>query len=120
MLAAAGKARPTWAVLEPWIRLLIHHPLALTHFHQDEVISKAFSGRHGPAYLVHSMVNVYTGDSEERQLTTGKHVVADLHCKGCREVIGWKYISASERDQRYKEGRFAVEYEKLHKDNQWG
>jgi hypothetical protein len=38
------------------------------------------------------------------------HTVADLLCMGCQQLgkkttVGWMYLQAKERDQRYKEGR---------------
>lgn len=38
------------------------------------------------------------------------HTVADLLCMGCQQLgkkttVGWMYLHAKERDQRYKEGK---------------
>lgn len=71
---------------------------------QDEVISKAFSGRDGKAYLFHSSVNTYVGEPEDRRLLTGMHTVADLNCRGCDALVGWTYLKAWEGSQKYKEG----------------
>lgn len=71
---------------------------------QDEVISKAFSGRQGRAYLFHSTINTRVGTSEDRQLLTGWHTVADVQCVGCKTVLGWTYLKAWEPSQKYKEG----------------
>ncbi|KAK0537844.1 hypothetical protein OC835_001615 [Tilletia horrida] len=70
---------------------------------QDELISKAFSGRDGKAYLFFSVLNARLGAKEDRQLLTGVHTVADLHCEGCGVNIGWTYLKAWESSQRYKE-----------------
>lgn len=37
-------------------------------------------------------INVALGQREERRLITGHHVVADIHCKVCDSVLGWKYV----------------------------
>ena len=42
-------------------------------------------------------------------MMTGKHVVADLYCVQCAVVIGWTYLKAYEKDQKYKEGKFIIE-----------
>jgi hypothetical protein len=42
---------------------------------QDELVSKAFSGREGRALLMHSLMNVQVGKSEDRTLLTGVHTV---------------------------------------------
>ncbi|GAW10642.1 yippee-domain-containing protein [Lentinula edodes] len=86
---------------------------------QDELISKAFSGRDGRGYLMHSACNVKLGVKEERPLLTGLHSVADVFCMGCNDRLGWYYHSASEHSQKYKEGKYLLEKEKIIKDNAW-
>ncbi|KAF9073620.1 yippee zinc-binding/DNA-binding /Mis18, centromere assembly-domain-containing protein [Rhodocollybia butyracea] len=86
---------------------------------QDELISKAFSGRDGRGYLMHSASNVKLGAKEERPLLTGVHTVADVFCLGCNDRIGWYYHSASEHSQKYKEGKYLLEKERIIKDNAW-
>jgi len=86
---------------------------------QDELISKAFSGRDGRGYLIHSAVNLKMGKKEDRPLLTGVHTVADVFCLGCNERMGWYYLKASDSSQKYKEGKYLLEREKLVKDNAW-
>ncbi|CUA76132.1 Protein yippee-like F37A8,5 [Caenorhabditis elegans] [Rhizoctonia solani] len=90
-------------------------PLAL----QDELVSKSFSGREGAAYLMHSVINVKIGKSEGRQLLTGYHTVADIYCIGCGTTVGWTYLKAHELSQKYKEGKYIVEKERIVKENAW-
>lgn len=40
-----------------------------------DLLSKAFHSRSGPAYLFSNAVNVQYGVLEERDMTTGRHVV---------------------------------------------
>ncbi|KAH9836709.1 yippee zinc-binding/DNA-binding /Mis18, centromere assembly-domain-containing protein [Rhodofomes roseus] len=86
---------------------------------QDELISKSFSGREGRGYLMHSAVNVSMGKKEDRPLLTGVHTVADVFCVGCKERVGWYYYKASDHSQKYKEGKYLLERERLVKDNKW-
>ncbi|UZJ55237.1 hypothetical protein CBS101457_004557 [Exobasidium rhododendri] len=86
---------------------------------QDELISKAFSGRDGKAFLFFSVVNSRVGPKEDRQLLTGLHTVADLSCTICKRSVGWFYIRAFEASQRYKEGKYILERAMLHKTNNW-
>ncbi|KIO30675.1 hypothetical protein M407DRAFT_242084 [Tulasnella calospora MUT 4182] len=86
---------------------------------QDELISKAFSGREGRAYLLHSAVNIRLGKKEERTLLTGVHTVADILCVGCGSLVGWTYLKAHEQSQRYKEGKYIIEKERITRDNAW-
>ncbi|CAN1259410.1 Protein yippee-like At3g11230 [Linum perenne] len=59
----------------------------------DDIVSKSFHSRHGKAYLFSKVVNVSTGEKEERLMMTGKHTVADIFCVGCGSIVGWKYVS---------------------------
>ncbi|TFK44163.1 yippee zinc-binding/DNA-binding /Mis18, centromere assembly-domain-containing protein [Crucibulum laeve] len=86
---------------------------------QDELISKAFSGRDGRGFLMHSAVNVKLGRREERSLLTGVHTVADVFCVGCNDRVGWYYHKAADYSQKYKEGKYLLEREKLIKENAW-
>ncbi|CAH1763674.1 9629_t:CDS:2 [Entrophospora sp. SA101] len=79
----------------------------------DSIISKAFQGQHGRAYLFDSVVNVEEGPSEDRQMTTGLHTVKDIFCSRCKVVLGWKYERAYEQTQRYKEGKYILEKQLL-------
>ena len=79
-----------------------------TSFH-DDVISKAFQGRHGRAYLFNDVANITLGGKEDRLLMTGLHTVRDVFCASCSSLLGWKYDFAYEQSQKYKEGKFIVE-----------
>ncbi|KAI8050295.1 Yippee/Mis18 [Syncephalis plumigaleata] len=80
---------------------------------KDGIMSTAFRGQNGNAYLFRAVVNVIEGPAQERQMTTGQHVVCDIECIECHRVVGWRYIKAYDESQRYKEGRFILEKELL-------
>jgi len=82
----------------------------------NDLISKAFRGRGGKAYLFNNVVNTCSGPKEERLLLSGMHVVCDIFCKGCNAVVGWKYEQAFDESQKYKEGKFILEKAQLRKD----
>eukprot|EP00162_Nutomonas_longa_P024690 comp9038_c0_seq1/m.10294 comp9038_c0_seq1/g.10294 ORF comp9038_c0_seq1/g.10294 comp9038_c0_seq1/m.10294 type:complete len:115 (-) comp9038_c0_seq1:15-359(-) len=73
------------------------------------LVSKAFQGRHGRAWLFENVVNVRKGNFEERILMTGLHVVCDIHCDCCDKVLGWFYKEAAEDKEKYKENKFIIE-----------
>ncbi|KAL3536510.1 hypothetical protein ACH5RR_004971 [Cinchona calisaya] len=75
----------------------------------DDIISRSFHSRHGKAYLFEKVVNVNTGEKEDRMMMTGMHTVVDIYCVGCGSLVGWKYEAASEKSQKYKEGKFILE-----------
>merc|ERR1712096_453452 len=75
----------------------------------SDIISKAFRGRTGRAFLYQRVVNVEFGPQEERLLTTGLHTVRDVFCKICHRNVGWKYDDAFEKNQKYKIGKFCIE-----------
>ena len=95
----------------------------------SQIISKGFTGRHGKAFLVappsatkapappdsdpDELLNIRVGRSENRQLVTGWHTVADISCGVCDRKIGWKYVDAREASQKYKVGKFILETERV-------
>lgn len=81
-----------------------------THFTTPRhLLSKAFQGATGRAYLYDYVCNGDEGPEQTRQMTTGVHVVCDVKCVDCAAVIGWKYVRAWEDGERYKEGKWCVE-----------
>ena len=91
-----------------------------THLAAHEtIISKAFQGRHGRAYLFSDVVNINSGPTENRLLLTGLHVVADIYCNACDTRLGWKYVEAFEESQKYKEGKFILEKSMILKEDEW-
>ncbi|KAL1348294.1 hypothetical protein HN51_024279 [Arachis hypogaea] len=79
----------------------------------QDIVSKSFHCRHGKAYLFSKVVNVSLGKNEERQMMTGWHTVADIFCVGCGSIVGWKYETAHEKTQKYKEGKSVLERYKV-------
>ncbi|KAF8610312.1 yippee-like protein [Ceratobasidium sp. AG-I] len=75
----------------------------------ESMISRAFNGQHGRAYLFEHVVNVKTGPPGDRAMTTGLHTVRDIYCCRCGETLGWKYDKAYETTQKYKEGKYILE-----------
>lgn len=97
--------------------------LALT----SQIISKGFTGRYGRAFLVspsptsadQKLLNIRIGRSENRQLVTGWHVVADITCGICMSKLGWKYVDAREESQKYKVGKYILETERTVMHRVW-
>jgi hypothetical protein len=104
------------------------------------IISKGFTGRHGRAYLVSppsssgystpptnlprhhdpsNLPNTHTDRPVPRQLVTGAHMVSDITCVICGTVLGWKYVSAEEEAQKYKEGCFILETRRVMRSVDW-
>jgi hypothetical protein len=82
----------------------------------DELISKAFHGRSGRAYLFSKVINVTLGRQEDRLLSTGLHSVSDIFCINCGESVGWFYEFAHQLSQKYKEGKYILEKQKIFQD----
>lgn len=112
----------------------------------SQIISKGFTGRHGRAYLVApsssaistgiietnmattakarndalpNLPNTYTHKPVPRQLVTGAHTVGDISCAQCGSVLGWKYVAAEDRNQKYKIGKFILETKRVCRSSQW-
>ncbi|KAI9330248.1 yippee zinc-binding/DNA-binding /Mis18, centromere assembly-domain-containing protein [Pilaira anomala] len=75
----------------------------------ESVISKQFQGKHGPAFLVETVVNIELGKAEDREMTSGLHRVKDISCIKCSMMLGWTYVKAYNSDNKYKEGKFILE-----------
>ncbi|GER37958.1 protein yippee-like [Striga asiatica] len=75
----------------------------------DDIVSKSFQSRHGKAYLFDKVVNVTAGAKEERMMMTGLHTVVDIFCVRCGSIVGWKYVAAYDKTQKYKVGKFILE-----------
>ena len=58
--------------------------------------------------MMRKIVNFYLGPREDRVLKTGLHTVADVHCRCCTALLGWKYLAASDLNQR-KVGKYILE-----------
>lgn len=86
---------------------------------KTHVISKNFKGKYGRSFLMHKMVNVSEGPSEEKILLTGVHIVKDVYCKGCKAYAGWTYVRAYEISEQYKEGKYILERNQVLK-HEWG
>ncbi|PLB35513.1 yippee/mis18 family protein [Aspergillus candidus] len=103
----------------------------------SQIISKGFTGRHGRAYLVsaepvasavsihvsssptESLPNTFIQKPVPRQLVTGAHTVSDITCAFCGSVLGWKYVAAEEKSQRYKVGKFILETRRITTSSSW-
>ncbi|KAF4455683.1 hypothetical protein F53441_2083 [Fusarium austroafricanum] len=93
----------------------------------SQIISKGFTGRYGRAFLIappalpapQTLSNIRVGKSENRQLVTGWHVVADINCGSCSTKLGWKYVDAKEQGQKYKVGKFILEVERVVTYRSW-
>ncbi|KAJ1928064.1 hypothetical protein IWQ60_002376 [Tieghemiomyces parasiticus] len=72
----------------------------------DFITAPSLMGLHLPDL---ASVNVYEGDPKERNMLTGRHVVRDLSCMGCMAYVGWTYVKAYARSERYKEGLVILE-----------
>ena len=98
-----------------------------THFSTfDSIISKAFQGQYGRAYLFNNVVNVFTGDPVGKDFSLSYRSSDDYWFAYCQRLVlyclsvyvliiltianvGWKYDRAYEESQRYKEGKFILE-----------
>nr|XP_025885787.1 protein yippee-like [Solanum lycopersicum] len=79
----------------------------------ENIVSKSFQCKHGKAYIFRMVVNVTSGEIENRMMMTGMHTVADIFCVCCGSSAGWKYETAHEMSQKYKEGKLVLERFKI-------
>lgn len=102
-----------------------HADLAFT----SQIVSKGFVGRHGRAFLVAppdsatasmpNLPNIQVHRPVSRALVTGMHIVSDISCACCGNVLGWKYMGADEESQRYKVGKVILETRRTVVESCW-
>eukprot|EP01118_Nematostelium_gracile_P017140 TRINITY_DN7235_c0_g1_i1.p1 TRINITY_DN7235_c0_g1~~TRINITY_DN7235_c0_g1_i1.p1 ORF type:complete len:362 (+),score=65.72 TRINITY_DN7235_c0_g1_i1:83-1168(+) len=69
--------------------------------------------RGGKAYLLRRMFNIQLGDPTPVHYSSGNYTVADTICSHCNQVLGVKYIEATDTQNAYKVGSYLVEKPKL-------
>ncbi|KAJ0082179.1 hypothetical protein Patl1_10658 [Pistacia atlantica] len=87
----------------------------------DNILSWSFNCRRGRAYLFSDVVNITLGHQEDKMMLSGLHTVEDIFCVCCGQILGWKYVAAHDRNQKYKEGKFVLESTAIliHFSNRW-
>ncbi|ESQ44855.1 hypothetical protein EUTSA_v10010822mg [Eutrema salsugineum] len=80
--------------------------------HQD-IMSKSFQCKYGQAYLFSKVVNISIGKKEDKMMLTGLYTITDIFCVGCGSNVGWKYETAHDQSQKYKEGKSVLELYKI-------
>nr|XP_017217882.1 PREDICTED: protein yippee-like isoform X1 [Daucus carota subsp. sativus] len=103
MSILASIARPIW------LFVMISSPRSLLVSLRVYLRKNSFHCRHGKAYLFDKVENVTVGEKEQRMMMTGMHIVVDIFCVTCGSIVGWKYESAYEKSQKYKEGKYILE-----------
>ncbi|KAK1419058.1 hypothetical protein QVD17_28215 [Tagetes erecta] len=69
----------------------------------DDIVKKNFvAGHRKRAFLFSHVKNVVTGPKTDRPKLTGVHMVADVHCSDCGEVLGWRYEKVYNEAHNYK------------------
>ncbi|KAL6201419.1 hypothetical protein ACLB2K_025133 [Fragaria x ananassa] len=67
-------------------------------------------------YGLPKQVNVMLGPEEERVMLSGLHTVEDIFCVCCGQILGWRYVIAHDKNQKYKEGKFVLERWNIEED----
>ncbi|CAH2064019.1 unnamed protein product [Thlaspi arvense] len=85
-----------------------------THLSTDQdIMSKSFQCKYGQAYLFSKVVNISIGVKDDKMMITGLYTVTDIFCVGCGLKVGWKYETAHDNSQKYKEGKCVLELYKI-------
>jgi len=73
-----------------------------------------YMGHRIPAFLFRETVNLeIVGNERKTTLSTGDYTLVDVHCRVCGTYLGWKYVSAPDNSEKYKQGMFLLEQAKL-------
>jgi Yippee zinc-binding/DNA-binding /Mis18, centromere assembly len=79
----------------------------------NNLLSKAFTGQTGQAFLFVKVVNLSLGEAKEKLLRTGMHIIRAIYCVKCGFEVGWKYDKAYTANEKYKEGKYILEEAKI-------
>ncbi|KAK7472855.1 hypothetical protein VKT23_000963 [Stygiomarasmius scandens] len=77
------------------------------------VHSRAFRGFSNRVSLFTEIQNVRLSPPKVRLMSSGAHTVQELCCVKCSCYLGFKILRAHERSERWKEGHYLLELEKL-------
>ncbi|KAL3741804.1 hypothetical protein ACJRO7_017298 [Eucalyptus globulus] len=78
-----------------------NRPLVLA----DDWVAECHQGR---PFLFINVVNITVG-GEERLMAREGIIVKDIFCRWCGQCLGWKYVTALDKKEEYKEGKFMLE-----------
>ncbi|KAK3433076.1 hypothetical protein EUGRSUZ_D00602 [Eucalyptus grandis] len=78
-----------------------NRPLVLA----DDWVAECHQGR---PFLFINVVNITVG-GEERLMAREGIIVKDIFCRWCGQCLGWKYVTALDEKEEYKEGKFMLE-----------
>lgn len=48
-----------------------------------------------------------------KNMITGQYIVQDITCAQCGSDVGWTYVKSLEEAEKYKEGMYILEVEKI-------
>lgn len=75
-----------------------------------EMVWEGFMASEKPACLFRDTVNMKCSSDERKEhLTSGIYTLADVQCRWCATVMGWRYLKADQKESAYKEGTTLVE-----------
>ncbi|PRP80739.1 AAT family amino acid transporter [Planoprotostelium fungivorum] len=80
---------------------------------EHNIISWNYCLRGSEAFQFSSLQNVSFGEPKRVSYSSGNYTVSDASCVGCHELIGIKYLQASDGQNAYKVGTFLVEKPKV-------
>jgi len=81
----------------------------------DDRLSKSYHSGDDTAFLFDNVVNVTCGQPAQRKFMSGAYQVATIACKDCKVELGWKYLKAEAKHNRFKERKFVLEKPKIRK-----
>jgi len=81
----------------------------------DDRVSKSYHSGDDKAFLFDNVVNITCGEAAERKFMSGHYTVATASCKECKTELGWKYLKAEAKQNRFKERKLVLEKPKIKK-----
>ena len=74
-----------------------------------DIIRTDYQCQSGKALFVANVKNVLEGPLTPKHFISGHYVIQDIHCMGCLQSVGWKYLEAQEDENKFKETNYVIE-----------
>ena len=74
-----------------------------------DVIRNDYQCQSGKALFATNVINIFEGKTTQKHFISGHYTIQDIYCINCFSIVGWKYITAQEEDNKFKEQNFVIE-----------
>ena len=74
-----------------------------------DIIRNDYQCQSGKALFASNVTNIFEGKTTSKHFISGHYTIKDIYCMKCFAVVGWKYVTAQEEDNKFKEQNYVIE-----------